>query len=180
MMPINPIPSKSLLLTNWFVASMTERSLETPHFGGRRASLPDAKSECDGGHRFGALYEEIEMHNIKQASGSMIAADTQDAVNALDMAMITQSRLFATVVETATEAKLPVRTPQKLLQSISAGMAGLVASRADIVTAVTQINMIQMRSNLNATSFGCPKVVEPDGNGSDGMTGQIKTVTEEV
>lgn len=120
------------------------------------------------------------MHNIKQASGSMIAADTQDAMNALDSAMVTQSRLFATVVETAAEAKLPVGTPQKLLQSISAGMAGLVSTRADIVTAVTQINLIQMRSNLNATSFGCPKVVEPDGNGVGELTGQIEKVTEEA
>ena len=120
------------------------------------------------------------MHKIKQAFGSMIAADTQDAVNALDTAMITQSRLFATVVETSADAKLPVGTPQKLLQSISAGMAGLVATRSDIVAAVTQINLIQMRSNLNATSFGCPKVVEPDGNGMGGMTGQIDRVTEEA
>lgn len=120
------------------------------------------------------------MHNIKQASGSMIAADTQDAVSALDTAMMAQSRLFATVVETSAEAKLPVGTPQKLLQSISAGLAGLVATRADMVTAVTQINLIQMRSNLNTTSFGCPKVVEPDGKGSGGMTGQLSKVSEEV
>lgn len=120
------------------------------------------------------------MHKIKQAAGSMIAADTQDAVSALDTAMIAQSRLFATVVETAAESKLPVGTPQKLLQSISAGMAGLVATRADIVTAVTQVNLIQMRSNLKTTAFGCPKVVEPDGNGVGGMTGQLDKVSEEA
>lgn len=120
------------------------------------------------------------MHTIKQAAGSMIAADTQDTVNALDTAMVTQSRLFATVVETAAQSKLPVGTPQKLLQNISASMAGLVASRADIVAAVTQINLIQMRSNLKETAFGCPKVVEPDGNGPSAPAGQREIMPEQA
>lgn len=120
------------------------------------------------------------MHNIKESSANVVAADTQASVTALDQAMLTQSRLFSTVVETAAESKLPVGTAQKLLHNLATSMAGLVASRADMVTAVSQINLIQMRSNLNATAFGCPKVVEPDGNGTGGMTGQLGKVSQEA
>ncbi len=96
------------------------------------------------------------MHQIKHAAGAVVAQDTLSSVTALDTAFVMQARLCATVVEAAAESKLPVAATQKLLDAITAGMRGLVASRKEVVTAVREINFIQARSTLRETSWGCP------------------------
>lgn len=101
------------------------------------------------------------MHQIKKTAGDVVAQDTLSSVTALDTAFIMQARLCATVVEAAAESKLPVAATQKLLDSITAGMRGLVASREEVVTAVREINFIQARSNLRETSWGCPDGLAP-------------------
>lgn len=101
------------------------------------------------------------MHQIKSSAGAVVAADTQSSVAALDAAFIAQARLCATVVEAATESKLPVGATQKLLDSITAGLRGLVASREEVVVAVREINLIQAKSNLRTVAFGCPNGLYP-------------------
>ncbi len=103
------------------------------------------------------------MFNIKQTTGSVIAADTQSSVCALNAAVLSQARLCASVIETAEESDLPVGATQELLDSIAATMQGLVSSRSDLVSAVRQINLIQAKSNLKETSFGCPAGLPPIG-----------------
>lgn len=106
------------------------------------------------------------MHQIRNSAGSVVAQDTLSSVAALDTAFVMQARLCATVVEAAAESKLPVAATQKLLDAITAGMRGLVASREEVVTAVREINFIQARSNLRETSFGCPNGLAPRGSDS--------------
>lgn len=101
------------------------------------------------------------MHEIKHTSGAVVAAETQASVTAIDIAVLTQARLCASVIEAASESKVPVATAQKLLESMTAGMSGLVASRLDIVKTVRELTLIQRRSTLNASDFGCPDVVDP-------------------
>lgn len=100
--------------------------------------------------------KEIIMHQIKRTTGDVVAADTQASVSAIDYAVLSQARLTASLVEAAKDSQLAAASTQKLLQSMTNGMNVLVASRAELVTAVREINMIQLRSNLKATSFGCP------------------------
>lgn len=101
------------------------------------------------------------MHQIKHNAGAVVAQDTLSSVTALDTAFVMQARLCATVVEAAAESKLPVAATQKLLDAITAGMRGLVASREEVVTAVREINFIQARSTLRETSYGCPSGLYP-------------------
>lgn len=101
------------------------------------------------------------MHKIKESTGAVVAQDIAASVSALDAAFVMQARLCATVVEAASESQLPVAATQKLLDSITAGMRGLVASREEVVTAVREINLIQAKSSLRVTSFGCPTGLEP-------------------
>lgn len=96
------------------------------------------------------------MHKIKESTGAVVAQDIAASVSALDAAFVMQARLCATVIEAASESKLPVGATQKLLDSITAGMRGLVASREEVVTAVREINLIQAKSSLRVTSYGCP------------------------
>ena len=105
--------------------------------------------------------KDIAMHQIKHSSGAVVAAETQASVAAIDTAVLTQVRLCASVIEAASESKMPVATTQKVLESMAAGMTCLVASRLDIVNAVRELALIQRSSSLNTTSFGCPDVVDP-------------------
>lgn len=101
------------------------------------------------------------MHQIKHTSGAVVAAEAQASVAAIDAAVLTQARLCASVIEAANESNVPVAVAQKLLQSMTAGMSGLVASRMDIVNTVRELTLIQKKSSLKTTSFGCPDVVDP-------------------
>lgn len=96
------------------------------------------------------------MHNIKQRVGDVIAADTQASVEALDTAVLMQTRLCASALEAAADSRLPIAATQGLLETLSSGMHVLVQSRAELAKAVRHINLIQAKSNLRETSFGCP------------------------
>lgn len=110
------------------------------------------------------------MHHIRKNAGEVVAADTQSSVSALDTAFIMQARLCATVIEAAAESKMPIAATQKLLDSITAGMRGLVASRAEVASAVREINVIQAKSNLRETAWGCPNGLAPTGSASNVAT----------
>lgn len=114
------------------------------------------------------------MHKVNKASGAVIASDTQASVAALDQAVLTQARLCASILETVGEAQLPMAATQKLLQSVAAGMSGLVASRTDMLCTVRTLNVLQMKSNLKETSFGCPDEYIPTGvNISEPVKGEV-------
>ncbi len=120
------------------------------------------------------------MFKIKDSTGSVVAGDTQASISALDTAVLTQARLCASVVEAATESKLPARATQKLLQSMTNGMSTLVDSRSEIVAAVREINLIRHKSNLKAAEFGCPDDFwEATGeNHNDTITANDKILTD--
>lgn len=101
------------------------------------------------------------MHNIKYQVGKVVAADTQASIEALDTAVLMQTRLCASTIEAAADSAMPVASTQGLLESLSASINGLVASRSKLVNAVRHINVIQGRSNLRESSFGCPNGVHP-------------------
>lgn len=109
------------------------------------------------------------MHQIKKTTGDVVAADTQTSVSAIDYAVLSQARLTASLIEASKDSDLAAASTQKLLQSMTNGMNILVSSRAELVTAVRAINMIRLRSNLQATSFGCPdgEPIKPSGADQD-------------
>lgn len=96
------------------------------------------------------------MYNIKQSVGGVIAADAQASVAALDSAVLMQTRLCASALEAAADSQLPIAATQGLLESLASGINVLVQSRAELAKAVRHINLIQARSNLRETGFGCP------------------------
>jgi hypothetical protein len=96
------------------------------------------------------------MHQIKHAVGSVVASDTQSSIVALDRAVAQQSRMCASVIEAAHDSNLAIATTQPLLDALSASVRGLVESRANLAEAAKQIALIQARSNLRETGFGCP------------------------
>lgn len=101
------------------------------------------------------------MHNIREQVGQVVAADTQASITALDTAVLMHSRLCASAIEASADSHLPIAATQGLLESLAAGIDGLVQSRSKLVTAVRHINIIQGRSNLRETGFGCPNGWHP-------------------
>lgn len=93
---------------------------------------------------------------IKKAVGNVVASDTQSSVAAMDMAVISQSRMCASVMEAASDSKMPINATQKLLEAMTSGLQGLAVSRADMVTAVRELQRIQASSSLVEEYFGCP------------------------
>lgn len=100
------------------------------------------------------------MHEIKYAVGNVVASDTQASVAALDTALVMQSRMCASIIEAATDSRLPIAATQSLLENLAHGINGLAASRGNMVVAVRELTRIQSRSNLKPTSFGCPGGLE--------------------
>lgn len=100
------------------------------------------------------------MHEIKHAVGNVVASDTQASVAALDNALVMQSRMCASIIEAASDSRLPIAATQSLLENLAYGINGLATSRGNMVVAVRELTRIQAGSNLETTSFGCPGGLE--------------------
>lgn len=111
------------------------------------------------------------MVDIKKNVGGLVAADTQSSAAALDMAVVMQSRMCASVMEAAAHSKLPIAATQGALDAMTASLQNLSASRAGLVTAVRELLRIQAASNLCEVSFGCPDGIPPIGALDEATTG---------
>ena len=96
------------------------------------------------------------VHKIKEQVGQVVASDMQASIEALDNAVLMQSRLCASTVEASSDSHLPIASTQGLLESLSGGLDELVQSRARLVKAARHVSVIQGSSNLREVSFGCP------------------------
>ncbi|KLE34740.1 hypothetical protein [Aurantiacibacter luteus] len=105
------------------------------------------------------------MHKIEQAAGQVIAKDTQESVDAVDNAVMSLAHLCASIVEVSKASKMPVGSAQMALASAGEGLSKLIASRAEISATTRELTLIQRRSTLRETAFGCPGgvPVEPTG-----------------
>lgn len=96
------------------------------------------------------------MHRIQENAARVIATDTQTSVGAIDQAVMSYSRLCASIVEVSNAAELPVTAGQPALAKVAAGLAALIEGREHIASATRELIKIQRSSNLNETAFHCP------------------------
>lgn len=96
------------------------------------------------------------MYEIDEASGRVVATDTQKSVAALDDAVMSLAQLCASIVEVSKASHLPVSTAQAALARSAEGLSKLVQSREDMSWATTELVAIQRASTLRTVSFGCP------------------------
>jgi hypothetical protein len=96
------------------------------------------------------------MYAISKQIGQVVAADTRSSASSLDLALVAQARMCATVIEASEASHLPMGATQKVMESLTGGMRSLVESRAGLLAAVQELTVIQGRSNLRETAFGCP------------------------
>ncbi len=111
------------------------------------------------------------MHQIDKSAGQVIASDTQASVAAIDQAVMSYSRLCASIIEVSHSANLPVTAGQPALAKMAAGLAALVEGREQIAGATRDLLKVQGRSNLAAVGLGCPpEFPEPSARASNHET----------
>lgn len=114
----------------------------------------------------------MTMHHIEIAAGAIVATDTQKSVEAVDLAVLNLANLCASIVEVSKASRLPINTVQRALTSAGAGLAGLIATRAEISDATRELTAIQRKSNLRETGFGCPGGFPESGHATNPMIAQ--------
>lgn len=126
-------------------------------------------SILSGEGRFGAPLSRgaprrLPLHQIDQSAGHVIASDAQASVAAIDQAVLSYSRLCASIIEVSQSANLPVATGQSALAKMSAGLASLVEGREHIAAATRELLKVQRASTLEPVSFGCPNGLPQPGS----------------
>lgn len=96
------------------------------------------------------------MHKIELAAAKVIASDAKSSVGAIDQAVMTYSRLCASIIEVSNASDLPVTTGQPALAKVAAGLTALVEGRELIAGATRELIKIQQASTVREAAFQCP------------------------
>lgn len=96
------------------------------------------------------------MHRIEESAARVVASDTQASVGAIDQAVMSYSRLCASIVEVSNASELPVTAGQPALAKVAAGLAALIEGREHIASATRELIKVQGASTLRETAFECP------------------------
>jgi hypothetical protein len=96
------------------------------------------------------------MHSIELAAAKVIASDTKSSVGAIDQAVMSYSRLCASIVEVSNASDMPVTAGQPALAKVAAGLSALVEGRELIAGATRELIKIQQASTVRETAFECP------------------------
>jgi hypothetical protein len=96
------------------------------------------------------------MLNFRPGAGHVVAADTKNAVAAVDDALLNSARLIASIIEATQGSNLPVSESQKLLVSMTTGLQSVLDGRGNMVAAIRQMTAIKGRSNFAPVDVGCP------------------------
>lgn len=96
------------------------------------------------------------MYQFRNGAGAVVAADSQNAIKAVDEALLNGVRMCASIIEATQGSNLPAAQSQRLLQSMTTGISSVVSGRGEIVAAIRQLTEIKGQSNFAAYDFGCP------------------------
>lgn len=107
------------------------------------------------------------MLKFRPAAGPVVAADTKNAVEAVDDALLSGLRLYASVIEATKDSNLPVAQSQKLFSSLNDGLSQVLGGRADMVRTVRILTQIKGESNFAPEDFGCPAGWVPSASAAD-------------
>lgn len=96
------------------------------------------------------------MHRIQETAARVVVGDTQSSVGAIDQAVMSYSRLCASIVEVSNASDLPVSAGQPALAKVAAGLSALIEGREHIASATRELAKVQRDSSLRETAFQCP------------------------
>jgi hypothetical protein len=108
------------------------------------------------------------MLEFRPGAGAVVAADSQNAVAAVDDALLNSVRMCASIIEATQGSNLPPTQSQKLLTTMTAGLQSVVEGRGEIVSTIRHLAVIKARSNFAPLDFGCPLPWEDIATGPSG------------
>ena len=103
------------------------------------------------------------MHRIQESAAKVVVGDTQSSVGAINQAVMSYSRLCASIAEVSNACDLPVTAVQPALAKVAAGLTAVVEGREHIANATRELIKIQLNSTLRETSFQCPGGIPTSG-----------------
>ena len=103
------------------------------------------------------------MHRIQETAAKVVVSDTQSSVGAIDQAVMSYSRLCASIVEVSNASDLPVTACQPALAKVAVGLNALIEGREHIASATHELIKIQRDSTLRETAFECPGGIPTSG-----------------
>lgn len=95
------------------------------------------------------------MPNFTYAAGHTVAADVRKVFDGIDDAVLDVARLTISIIEAKKGSNLSAVKGQRLLESMSAGMAKVLEGRKDMVSAHRTLVAIKGESNLDVVDYGC-------------------------
>ena len=104
----------------------------------------------------GGCQGEVQMIQLSQGAGEVVAGDIRSALEAYDNAMLSSARVSASSIEAMMGAGVPAGQSQRLLASIVASMGSVVEGRSRLVDAIRHMLEIKDGSTLMSSDFGCP------------------------
>ena len=96
------------------------------------------------------------MLKFRPGAGALVAADTKNAVAAVDDALLSSVRMYASIIEATQGSNLPAAQSQKLLASMTESLQSVVKGRGEIVNTIRQLTVIKGQSNFAPEDLGCP------------------------
>lgn len=96
------------------------------------------------------------MLKFRPGAGAIVAADSKNAVEAVDDALLNSVRMCASIIEATQGSNLPPDRSQRLLTTMTAGLQSVVAGRGEIVSTLRHLAVIKGHSNFAPENFGCP------------------------
>ena len=97
------------------------------------------------------------MLKFRPGAGPVVAADTKNAVAAVDDALLNSARLIASIIEATQGSNLPAGESQKLLVEMTSGLQSVLDGRGNMVAAIRRMTVIKGRSNFAPLDAGCPE-----------------------
>lgn len=85
-----------------------------------------------------------------------LTEDTRAAIAAADEALLTNSRMFITIVENVRKSDLPINVTQDLYGGMLEGAARLLAGRDQLRKSITIMQAIANQSRHKEEMVGCP------------------------
>lgn len=95
------------------------------------------------------------MPKFTQAAGQIVASDIRSTFESIDRAVHDAARLTTDFIEACVGAELAPARSQRVLKSLSDGIAKVVDGRGDMIQAQRTLVTIKDNSNLDVYDFGC-------------------------
>lgn len=96
------------------------------------------------------------MINLSKGAASVVAGSASSAVNDVDTALASNLRFAADFIDAIKDAGVPAGRSQRVYNTFTSSFTKVIEGRAEMLSAIGQMSIIQRHSNLAEVSWGCP------------------------